>query len=212
MITNSSWGVYNISYQYSVALFADKDPLIMAEKSQIHFDVNRSLFFLTSLGQDIAVSYPEGRVFFTKTNEMPIFSWSFCILNSLIRSDGASLTGRLISYRELEDGYVYYPAFKREAIGKLATWLKDKSIPLLERIFHELGGLPNSKADLSSTLSFLPCFPLTVNLWLPDDEIDSSVNILFDSSANNYLHTEDAAAIGEMISRFLISHYTLLSY
>lgn len=213
MISASPWGVYDLSYQYSVARFANKDPLIMAEKSRIYYDAGRSLFTLTSLGQDISVLYPSGKVFFTNTKEKPIFPWCFCILNSLIRSDGASLAGRLISYRELEGGQVYYPAFKREAIDKLASLVKDDSAPLLGRTFQELGSLPgNSKADLSGIFYFLPCFPLTVNLWFPDDEIDSSVNILFDSTANSFMHTEDIAAIGQMISKFLISHFMLLSF
>lgn len=43
-----------------------------------------------------------------------------------------------------------------------------------------------------------------------DEEIGGSANILFDASADCYLHTEDIAAAGNLVSYFLIKQYEMM--
>ncbi|MDA8226817.1 MAG: DUF3786 domain-containing protein [Desulfitobacterium hafniense] len=38
-------------------------------------------------------------------------------------------------------------------------------------------------ADVCAIFDFLPRFPVTVKLWLKDEEVEGSANILFDASA-----------------------------
>lgn len=210
MISNSPWGVYNNTYRYSTKIFADKDPLSMAFKSGIDFDPFKSAFNILSFGQKLTVTYPEGKITFTGTDYSPLFPWSLSIINSLTRADGTPVSEKQISYRELQGGQVYYHAFRREAIAKLAAWSEGKSIEILKDVAIGLGGNLSEGADFCCTLYLLPNFPLTIKIWLPDDELQGSANILFDSNANHHLHTEDIAAIGEMSARFLIEHYNFL--
>lgn len=43
-----------------------------------------------------------------------------------------------------------------------------------------------------------------------DLEMDGSANLLFNASANHYLHTEDITALGSIIISFLIKQYELM--
>ncbi len=211
MISDSSWGVYNNTFNYSAAIFATKDPHSMANKSGVHFDNTCSLFRITSFGQKLLITYPEAKITFEGTKHSPPFPWCLCIINSLTRADGSLLSNSLISYRELQDGHVYYPAFKREAIDRLAKWSRSKSLDKLKQTSEELGGTLEEGADFCCTLKLLPHFPIIIKIWFPDHELDGSANILFNSTANHYLHTEDIAAAGEMVANFLIKHYCLIA-
>lgn len=207
MIGKDNWGTYNRTFRYATSIFAKRDPRIMSLNSGVMYDPIRSSFRLESFGQKISVSYPSGLITFDGSEWSPPFPWCLCIINYLTRSDGTPLSGHLISYRELEDGMVYYPAFHREAILKLSHWIKGKSPDRLARMAQDLGGKITEGADFSCQLMALPHFPITIKIWFPDDELDGSANILFDSTANHYLHTEDIAAIGEMTARFIMQHY-----
>jgi len=46
-----------------------------------------------------------------------------------------------------------------------------------------------------------------VKIWMKDEELPGSANILFDSSANHYMHTEDIALAGELVVEFLIKQF-----
>lgn len=74
----------------------------------------------------------------------------------------------------------------------------------------ELGAELEENADVCARFFFLPKFPVTVKIWLQDDEMEGSANILFDASANSFLHSEDIVAVGDMVSHFLIKQYKLM--
>ena len=61
-----------------------------------------------------------------------------------------------------------------------------------------LNGFEVKYKDASMEIPALPKIPLTYIIWGGDDEIQASANILFDSSASQYLPTEDLAVLGEL--------------
>jgi hypothetical protein len=182
----------------------------MASKSGAVFDPESARFTMKSFGQDLSVSFPEGDVFFLDTDHSPSFALCLAVLNYLSRADGTPLSGRLISYRELENGHVFYAAFRRESINMLSAFLTGKRPGLLAEAARQLGGITGREADVDCTLFALPYFPVRIKLWLPDDEMAGSANILFDATANHYLHTEDIAVIGDLAAHYLVKHYQLL--
>ncbi|MFZ5644284.1 MAG: DUF3786 domain-containing protein [Bacillota bacterium] len=210
MTGKGQWGAYARARDFSLKSFASGDTGKMANNSGTYFDPVKSAFIVRSFGQELSVSYPEGNVLFNGTDKTPPFSWSLCLLNYLFRADGAALTQDIISYRELENGHVYYAAFRREAINMLSSWLNGKDSELIAAAVKDLGGVIDGGADLACTIYAFPRFPVYLKLWFPDEEMDGSANILFNSSANHYQHTEDIAAIGELTAYFLVSQYNLL--
>jgi hypothetical protein len=200
-------GVYKRTFDYILKTYAVKDPGEMAANSGADFSPAASAIIISSMGQVLEVKHPGGEICFSKSECSPVWPWRLVILNHLCRSGGGGLTGRLITYRELENGHVYYPAFRRESILPLAGRFAGENVEKIRKACLQLGAEMEGSADICARFYFLPRFPVTVKIWLQDEEMEGSANILFDDSANIFLHTEDIAAAGDIVSRFLIKQY-----
>lgn len=212
MIGDETVGAYKTAVEHSLNSFKLKQPLEMAKKAGATFDEVNSSFDVPSLGQSIKVSYPSGKISFKGSSQLPLWEWRLVVLNYLSRADGTPLSYRPVSYRELEDGNVFYPAFIRQAKSPLINKLADYPLEIIKKACESLGGQLLEGADVSAVLWFLPRFPVTIKIWLPDDELDGSANILFDASANHYLHTEDIAVVGSIVSSFIIQQTRMLTH
>ena len=88
----------------------------LAANTQIEFDKERSEFVLSSLGQEIRISYPE----FNITPE--IDEWHhLVILHYMDMADGTGLTSQLIKFGELSSGLVCCFSF----FAALSGYFKD---------------------------------------------------------------------------------------
>ncbi len=125
------------------------------------------------------------------------------ILHYLMGAKDIELTGRYLTFRELEGGEVYYQAFYRRAIQPLATELGNSPQLLLERA-ERVKGERLDLGDASVKVQVFPRIPVVAVVWQGDDEVPSAANILFDSTAGHHLHTEDLAAIGDIVADSLI--------
>lgn len=210
MIGKDFAGSYQRTFEYSLEIFRAKDPVQMAHNSGSVFDPKKAVISLKSMGQSIDVQFPGGKINFTNSSHSPVWSWRLIILNYLCRADNTPLLNQPISYRELENGHVFYPAFLRESIQPLAQKFSREPVENIKRAGLEMAARFEEKADVCAIFDFLPRFPVTVKIWLKDEEIGGSANILFDGSANHYLHTEDIAAAGNLVSYFLIKQYELM--
>ncbi len=125
------------------------------------------------------------------------------ILHYLLGLSAAPLTNRFVSFRELDGGALYYPAFKTRAIDPLVKTFGTEP-ELLRKIADSLGAEPLSIGQVSFRLNFFEKVPVAVVLWLGDAEVPASASILFDASANRILPTEDLTVIGGVTSRTLV--------
>lgn len=204
MVGNPDPGAYQTAFEHALSVFRSLDPLVMATNSATTFDSGRGVFTIPSFGQLVEATYPEGKVTFAGTNLAPLVGWRLVMVNHLARASGADLTGRLISYRELEDGYIFFNAFQRESIKPLGKLVNQYPEATIRDAAARLSVDTTTGADLAFVCRAMPRFPITVKLWWPDEELSGSGNILFDSSASYYLHTEDIAVAGHYVSAFLI--------
>lgn len=69
--------------------------------------------------------------------------------------------------------------------------------------------IEDSNADLFAQLPFLPRYPVTLKLWLAEeeDEIDGSGRLFLNNSADHYLSIEDAVTVGTLILERLRRQY-----
>lgn len=204
MLGNPNPRAYQRAFDYALPVFRSLDPEAMAAASNTTFDTGRGVFTVASFGQELEVTYPEGKVTFRGTSLTPLVGWRLITINYLARANGPEPDGYLISYRELENGHVFFAAFQRESIDPLASMISSYTASQVSEAAASMGGKPGGGSDFTFTCHALPRFPIVVKLWWPDEELPGSANILFDSTANNYLHTEDIAAAGNYASAFLI--------
>jgi hypothetical protein len=50
---------------------------------------------------------------------------------------------------------------------------------------------------------FFPKMPVVVVIWLGDEEVPTSANVLFDANAGKILPTEDISVVGATLCRWL---------
>ncbi|RQD75990.1 MAG: DUF3786 domain-containing protein [Candidatus Syntrophonatronum acetioxidans] len=196
---------YREALEFSRKALAKIDPPEMARKSGAFFQGDR--FKLKSMGHYFSITYPQGIVTFENTELEPDFLVQVILINYLGRASDEPLTYKYITYRDLPGGGAFYNAFWQLAIN-----------PLKETFELNPGGLSvtapylggeviedNSKAEV--LFWFLPRVPLKYLVWGGDEEIEGRANILYDSSASLYLHTEDLAGAGHYLTMYIQELY-----
>ncbi len=113
--------------------------------------------------------------------------------------------GKLISFRELEGGAVYYAAFETRSIKRLAETFAGK-LPKLEEAALSMGGRRAPMGDVGMTIEVLPKVPITIAMWRGDEEVPPSTNVLMDDTIRSYLPTEDVAVLCGLLVGELIRH------
>ena len=151
--------------------------------------------FVDFAGRTVTYNEPGG-------SEVPRFL-QVLILHYLAGATKAPLADRLISFRELEGGALYYPAFKTRAIDPLVKEF-GLSPERLKRVAVTMGAEFLEIGSVGVKLRFFDKVPVAVILWLGDVEVSASANILYDASAATILPTEDLTVVGGVVSRTLI--------
>lgn len=189
----------NVTYDLACKEFSEKSPVEMAWKSQAEFDKDRSCFYLPFYSDKLIVTYPEGEVKNAERREEVNITEKILVLHYLINSQGAPLTDRWIAFREIPGGSIYMEAFKgRSFYSFLGTFGNNQDA--FEKAALSLGGKKRNMGDISFEIPVFSMVPVIYILWLGDEEIGPSVNILFNESAPYYLPTEDYAVIGSLTS------------
>jgi hypothetical protein len=110
------------------------------------------------------------------------------------------LTGEWISFKELESGESYYPAFRKRAIE-----------PVIRKYGTNPAGLWSmadkgiarklEQADAAVVVDAFEGVPVAVELWKADDEFAAEANMLFDRSIAMIFCTEDVAVLGQFVAK-----------
>ena len=125
------------------------------------------------------------------------------ILHYFISAKGTPAASRLITFRELPEGSVYFPTFSQRTIKPLLNRF-GKEPQLLLDAGVKLGGSQNDMGDTGLTIKAFIRVPITIILWRGDDELSPQGSILFDATIADYLPTEDITVLCEVITWKLI--------
>jgi len=164
-----------------------------AEKSIILDHLNRSY----------RINIPGGEVSLVDSEENVPLRDKILILHYFTRARGTPLSGKMITYKELQEGINYYPTFFKRAIDPIINNFKDEPQKLLDAA-RTLGGHKSDFGDIAVTIDAFPLVPVTIVLWRGDNEFPSEGNILFDSTIPDYLPTEDITILCEVIAWKLV--------
>jgi len=180
--------------QVALEWLKGRDPDDIAKKAGIAYDSEKQQFAFSSMGKDYTLTYPDYRI------TPAVGEWQYLlILHYLNLADGWPLSGGSISFSQMKDGMVRGGGIDRKCEAAIGS-VKDMDEEYLEKIFINMGGEKlSTNADVSYRVPFMPRFPVTVNIWLPDDEFPASGRMLVDSSADHYLTVEDAVTVAEII-------------
>jgi hypothetical protein len=117
------------------------------------------------------------------------------ILHYLQGAGNAQLANKHVTYRDFEGGALYYSAFKARTIDPLVKEFGQKP-DLLKHVGDAMHAETLKLGSVGFKVNFFPKMPVTIILWLGDDEVAASANLLFDANAGRILPTEDLSVLG----------------
>lgn len=186
--------------QAALARLTGRDPREIARNAGVRYDEETQIFHVPTMGMEISVHYPD----YCLTPELP--GWhSLVILHYLDLADGFPVTGKEIPFGQMKSGMVRGGGIDRRCELAIQN-LEDLNEDTLAKICKSIGGEPiPSNADTAYRIPFLPRFPVTLKIWLPDEEFPASGRMLLDASADHYLTIEDAVTVAEIILERIIT-------
>ncbi len=201
---------YEYAYQQAYELACEKLARIedieqQCRKSGAQYQTGESgkSIVIRYLNQSYNISLPDIKVSSADSgDEVPIRE-KVLILHYFLSAKGTPISNNLITFRELPEGKVYLPTFAKRTINHIAKFF-GKEPGLLLEAGKGLGGYETGYGDVAVTIPAFEYVPITVVLWRGDDEFSPEGNILFDATITDYLSTEDAIVLCEIITWKLV--------
>jgi hypothetical protein len=203
-ITVPEPGVREIAHQLAYKIAREQLAVItdigeQCRKSGSRYLPDRNKVEIEHLNRTYEIGFPEGEITLAGAAEAVPVRDKILILHYFMRARGTPLTGKMITYKELQEGINYYPTFFKRAIDPVINRYKDEPQKLPDA-GKRLGGHPADYGDTAVTIPAFPFVPLTFVLWRGDKEFGPDGNILFDSTIPDYLPTEDITILCELIA------------
>jgi len=148
-----------------------------------------------SLGKDFFID-ANGDV----TSECHTHVWLTApLLSYIVHSSGENITGRWVPFRELKGGSPMNPLFVQRGENPLKKLIDSNSELLGDLISMFSGDRADNNlfsSDIALALYPLPKVPILICYWHPEGDMDSDLNIFFDTSAVKHLNIESIFSLG----------------
>jgi len=163
---------------------------------------------LKIMGKDFGIDNRGGL-----SSDIHIHPWlAVPVLNYVIHAKGTPVSGNWVPMRELKSGKSYERFFNHRCEQPLKK-LADQYTDLFEDMVHIFNGKQVEKhyaSDISVVLHPLPLIPVMICYWKPEDGLESSLNIFFDSTAEDNLMIESiyglSAGLVIMFEKIALRH------
>jgi len=130
---------------------------------------------------------------------------SVLVLHYLLGARPGSVSDEWVTFRDLEAGQFYLSAFRARAIDRLEPVLGPLPQDLLAAA-KPFGGEPMDFGDAGTRIAVMPKAHIGIVVWAGDDELPSSVTMLFGRTAAEIFPTEDLAVAGGLVAGRLIKN------
>lgn len=191
---------YRQAFSIASQKLLEADPALVCRRSSARLLVEngRRAISLSYLGRECRVQLPD--VLVSPMNSEPFSQRDvLLILHYLVTAGGLPLSGKPVTFRELPEGSVYYPTFVKRCVKPLLDRFADRPAAMVAAA-EAIGGVKAETGDFSFRILAFPRVPVTVTLWLGDEELPPEGNILFDSTVTGYLATEDITVLCEILA------------
>jgi hypothetical protein len=195
---------YQQTYELACASIRQMDPRQIALKSGGRYERDSDGeglvvdFFLDSY----QVRFPQVE-FRAPTKKTISLVTRILILHYFMKSDGTSLSGQWVPYKDIPGGMLYASVFARRVTEPLIKEFGDSAVRFKQAGLR-MGGRPVEVGDASIFFDAFPRIPLQYILWQGDEEFPPGLQLLFDRSVEHYLSLEDIVVLGQMATGRLI--------
>jgi len=147
------------------------------------------------------------------SSDIHIHAWlSIPVFNYILNCRGVPVSGKWVPLRELEGGKNWYRLFGQRCekpLKKVADTYTDLFNDMLY-IFNGRQVENHYQSDISLVLHPLPLVPILICYWRPEDRLESSLNLFFDSTAEDNLNIEALYALAtglvRMFEKIALTH------
>ncbi|MBA7634440.1 hypothetical protein ES703_42025 [subsurface metagenome] len=196
----------DVAYQKARKDMARLSPLVAASMSGASFDKGR--FTMPFFHRSFTVHLPEVKVAEVGSDTPPPRFLEILLMHYLVNADGTPVSGMWVTYRHLPGANLFEQRFTNMALRPLLDSFGNDAEGFRQAALS-IGGRPMTRTgDAAFRFLALPKIPMGCILYLGDDEVSPSINILFDAVAPHYLPTEDLSYLGLHLSATLRGHKT----
>ncbi|MFC2004280.1 DUF3786 domain-containing protein [Chloroflexota bacterium] len=199
---------YELAYRLACEQLAKIDDIEQqCHKSGAQYQVidSKKAVIIQYLNQPCLITLPDIKISLVgSAEEIPIRD-KVLILHYFTSAKGTPPANRLIAFRELPEGTVYFPTFSKRTVKPLLDNF-GKNPHFLVEAGKKLGGYKVDYGDIAVTINAFSHAPVTIVLWRGDDEFTPQGNILFDATITDYLPTEGITVLCEIITWRLIRY------
>jgi len=162
------------------------DPTDVCRKADVFYDRDTSSYILKSFGLDFSVSFlkreiknlsEKGEIFMKRLAYFFVPS----VLSYLVYVKEIPLSGRFIKPENMKGGEFFFKGSHLLPVEKVAEKYRNEKERFITR-GRELNGRITNYGDVSFEFLPLPRIPITLILWLSDEEFPARTDILFDST------------------------------
>lgn len=185
-------------------LFKKSDPLEIAARTALDFDIEKSRFTIRFFGTLYYVNHPEFSVYEASFPEIKGLQDPYeeiLLIRYMLEGKFAPASEKEISYEEFPSGAVYNLQFDGRVLGRLAgEFGKDPS--LLKTAVERIPGLNFevlSGADAGYRIEFINGFFVSILVWEGDNEFPASGQMLFSENFKYAFSAEDMAVVGDIV-------------
>jgi Domain of unknown function (DUF3786)/Putative Fe-S cluster len=133
-------------------------------------------------------------------------------LDYILHGKGLPISGNWVSFRDLKEGKERYALFHKRCEASMKR-VADNYTGLFDDIVHLFSGKQVEKqfeSDISVVLHPLPAVPIMICYWMPEDGLESSLNVYFDETADKNLSIDSVFTLGvgiaQMFAKIALRH------
>lgn len=197
---------YDIALKQAFEEMKGINPYAVVSRSGAKYDKGK--FELPFFNRTFVISFPEVQIEELGSADMPPDWIQVLLLHYLLQAKGIPVADEWIAYRHLPGANFFERRFLAMAINPLRKAFGN-DIESFKKAGLALGGAPMTRSgDAAFRFLAFPKIPVACIFYLGDEELPSSINILFDAAAHTYLPTEDLSLVGMYLSTALQYHKT----
>ena len=164
---------------------------------------SKKVITLNYLNRSYQVTLPNVDIRLAGSQEIVPIRDKVLLLHYLTRARGTPLSDKMITFKELPEGTIYFPTFAKRTINPIVNHFGKEPCQLID-MAKKLGGQKVDYGDAAVTISAFRYVPITLVLWRGDEEFIPSGSIMFDATVSDYLSTEDITVLSETITWKLV--------
>ena len=159
---------------------------------------NRRIRFL---GDEYEVDFSKKKILSLSRNIEAKDYYKILILHYLASENKIRDTekDKWISFKELEGGKEYFPAFRKRTIEPILKKYGNDPALIFEGA-RPLGAEKMSAGSAAVSIEAFPGIRVGVVIWARDDDFSADCNILFNENIKKILPTEDVAVLGGIVA------------